>query len=443
MALVICYFSIIYAFADNIILENIKETKDDHIPYDSFDSDFNSDDFEHNDYESTKTIVDENSTEVMSTPKYEVVADLDVEEVEPNNTINMKATKAYRVTGLKYKYAIQTSYVGTSYIFVSQSNSQGTTYLSRCTLNGTTATYKDQMVLTDFGHNQTLQFYSHNNKTYILIGCKSNKNINTKEDNYGNNLTIQVGRIQYVAGTTISSYAKVCRIVRLDCANTNGKAFDSLNESDLEKKDYIKTVIQRMDAALSSDKKYLVLAVRSIHGHIQYSYYDFNAINNLLDKVDGKSPNYINCNGNTSMKNACKFYCIQKHGNRIIPNGSCQGIEFTNAYSIYMSSGAGTKNTPDKNNIYHNRIPKIAKMVKNSNGGYSYSACIRITNTYTSTPNNTTLSDYYMEIEGIQNTTNYLYFVLLPARVPGTPLEQGTTQYIYSLSKQAIEERLS
>lgn len=98
-------------------------------------------------------------------------------------------------------------------------------------------------------------------------------------------------------------------------------------------------------------------------------------------------------------------------------------------------------------------------MVKNNNG-YDYALCIRITNTYTSKynskgqiiKNNTTLANYYMEIEGIQNTTDYLYFVLLPARVPQSTVkevedrnhpEKSTTQYIYSLSKQDIEEKVS
>lgn len=308
------------------------------------------------------------------------------------------------------------------------------------------------MKLVNFGHNQTLEFYSHNNKTYILIGCKGNLN----DKPYGKGLTIQVGRIQYKAGTTISNYTQINRMVRLDCANTSGKPFDIISENSLASGYNIETVVQRMDASLSSNKKYLILAVRSINGHIQYSYYDFDVINNLLDKVKGKTPNYINCYNNSNIKDACKFSCIQKKGKRILPNGSCQGIDFTNAYSIYMASGNGTSDVKyDKNDLkklnpfYINYIPKIAKMVKSSNG-YSYSLCIRITNTYTSSTvtNNTTLSNYYMEIEGIQNTADYLYFVLVPAKIPSDEAnannpEKSTTQYIYSLSKQDIEEKVS
>ena len=461
MALLIGFSSINYVLADDVQNTN---NPYDNIDYDSsnydkdgsvIETDLDSEEFEYEDSKSDSyTTFANDNTEITGKKTFVVKAQTDVEEVKPSKIIYMKATKAYKVTGLKHRLNIQRSYVGSGYIFVSQSNSNGITYLSRCTLNNTTATYKDEMKLVNFGHNQTLEFYSHNNKTYILIGCKGNLN----DKPYGKGLTIQVGRIQYKAGTTISNYTQINRMVRLDCANTSGKPFDIISENSLASGYNIETVVQRMDASLSSNKKYLVLAVRSIHEHIQYSYYDFDVINNLLDKVEGKTPNYISCYNNSNIKNACKFSCIQKKGKRILPNGSCQGIDFTNAYSIYMASGNGT-NRNYENKYYTNYMPKIAKMVKNNNG-YDYALCIRITNTYTSKynskgqiiKNNTTLANYYMEIEGIQNTTDYLYFVLLPARVPQSTVkevedrnhpEKSTTQYIYSLSKQDIEEKVS
>lgn len=459
MALLIGFSSINYVLADDVQNTN---NPYDNIDYDSsnydkdgsvIETDLDSEEFEYEDSKSDSyTTFANDNTEITGKKTFVVKAQTDVEEVKPSKIIYMKATKAYKVTGLKHRLNIQRSYVGSGYIFVSQSNSNGITYLSRCTLNNTTATYKDEMKLVNFGHNQTLEFYSHNNKTYILIGCKGNLN----DKPYGKGLTIQVGRIQYKAGTTISNYTQINRMVRLDCANTSGKPFDIISENSLTSGYNIETVVQRMDASLSSNKKYLILAVRSINGHIQYSYYDFDVINNLLDKVKGKTPNYINCYNNSNIKDACKFSCIQKKGKRILPNGSCQGIDFTNAYSIYMASGNGTSDVKyDKNDLkklnpfYINYIPKIAKMVKSSNG-YSYSLCIRITNTYTSSTvtNNTTLSNYYMEIEGIQNTADYLYFVLVPAKIPSDEAnannpEKSTTQYIYSLSKQDIEEKVS
>lgn len=476
MVILIGFSSVNYAMADDVQNVNDSSNQYDNTDYDSInhdefvDTDSGSDDFEYgenetdsyNIFSNTKTASTDSNTEIKNVTAVDYA-----EEILPNKVIYTEAKKAYKVTGLKHKFNIQTSYVASGYIFVSQNyDKTGETYLSRCELKGTTATYKDEMILKNFGHNQTLQFYSHNNKTYILIGCKRNTNVdiktgNPKKDkNLGQNMTIQVGRIQYKAGTTISNYTQVNRMVRLDCANTSGKPFDSKNDDDVKKASNIKTVIKRMDASLSSNKKYLVLAVRSIHEHIQYSYYDFDVINNLLDKVEGKTPNYINCSDNTSIKNACKFSCVQKYiehkKNRILPNGSCQGIDFTNAYSIYMSSGSGTSgakyDSEDKDQLhpyYYNYMPKIAKMVRN-NDGYEYSLCIRITNTYTSktVENKTTLPNYYMEIEGIQNTADYLYFVLVPAKIPSDEVgannpEKNTTQYIYSLSKQDIEEKIS
>lgn len=475
MVILIGFSSINYAMADDVQNVNDSSNQYDNTDYDSsdydengavIDTDYDSDDFDYEEGESKSYSTfannddeedDENNNKEVK--KINVVAKDFVEEVKPKKVVYMEAKKAYTVTGLKRKLNIQRSYVASGYIFVSQNyDKTGETYLSRCELKGTTATYKDEMILKNFGHNQTLQFYSHNNKTYILIGCKRNTNVdiktgNPKEDkNLGQNMTIQVGRIQYKAGITISNYTQVNRMVRLDCANTSGKPFDTILNDEQNLSNNIKTVINRIDASLSSNKKYLVLAVRSIHKHIQYSYYDFDVINNLLDKVEGKKPNYINCSDNTSIKNACKFSCVQKEGKRILPNGSCQGIDFTNAYSIYMSSGSGT-NRNYKKGHYTNYMPKIAKMVKNNNG-YDYALCIRITNTYTSktVKNKTTLPNYYMEIEGIQNTADYLYFVLSYARVPKSTdktvedenhPEKNTTQYIYSLSKQDIEEKIS
>ena len=486
MVILIGFSSINYAMADDVQNVNDSSNQYNNIDYDSalydndgavIDTDYDSDDFDYDEGESNSySTFAENSDEVVSANNtlFNVIPKKDLEEFKPDKVIDMEAKKAYKVTGLKRRLNIQRSYVASGYIFVSQSNSKGTTFLSRCELKGTTATFKDEMKLVNFGHNQTLQFYSHNNKTYVLIGCKFNENNKKdtdkndtdkndtdkkdedKPDDFGHGMTIQVGRIRYKAGTTISNYTQINRMVRLDCANTSGKPFDTITQGDKEISPNIKTAIRRMDASLSSNKKYLVLAVRGIHKNIQYSYYDFDVINNLLDKVDGKTPNYINCSDNTSIKNACKFSCIQERGKRILPNGSCQGIDFTNAYSIYMSSGSGTSgvkydsNDKDhKNPFYFNYMPKIAKMVRSSNG-YSYPLCIRINNIYTSdtVPNHTNLPNYYMEIEGIQNTADYLYFVLVPAKIPyeeesdNNP-EKDTTQYIYSLSKQDIEEKIS
>lgn len=337
-----------------------------------------------------------------------LTSNFEINLAQPNKTINLRATKAYTVNGLPVEKHIQKSYVGSKYIYVSQSDDK-ITYLSRYTINGATATYKDHMVLNGFGHNQTLEVYNHNGKTYILIGCKANTDSKWGTSYY----TMQVGRIQYSPGTTISKYTKIARIVRLDCANTSATPFDTI---DTTSKDYIEekvnNVVKRMDAALSSDKTKLVLAVRSIYGKIQYSYYNFNTINNLLDSVDGESVNYISCVNNISIKNACYFSCVQTGNQRVLPNSSCQGIDFTNAYSVYIAGGVGGQQ------------PKIAKMIKNNSGGYTYSYCINVTNT---------ISGELPEIEGIQNATDYLYFVLCPSK-------KSTSECIYSLDKSVIDE---
>lgn len=183
MALLIGFSSINYVLADDVQNTN---NPYDNIDYDSsnydkdgsvIETDLDSEEFEYEDSKSDSyTTFANDNTEITGKKTFVVKAQTDVEEVKPSKIIYMKATKAYKVTGLKHRLNIQRSYVGSGYIFVSQSNSNGITYLSRCTLNNTTATYKDEMKLVNFGHNQTLEFYSHNNKTYILIGCKGNLN---------------------------------------------------------------------------------------------------------------------------------------------------------------------------------------------------------------------------------------------------------------------------
>jgi len=65
--------------------------------------------------------------------------------------------KAYNIKGLKHNLNVQNFYIGSNYLYVTQRH-ESTTYLSRCIISGNTATYKDEMVLSNCGHGQTLEY---------------------------------------------------------------------------------------------------------------------------------------------------------------------------------------------------------------------------------------------------------------------------------------------
>ena len=109
--------------------------------------------------------------------------------VSANKNVKAAATLRYKIKGLTSTAAIQKTYIGSTYIYVLQ-RKNADTILSRCLINGTTATYQDEMVLKNFGHGQTLEWFEHNSKAYFWVTCKANEAYDFK---WGT----QIGRIQY------------------------------------------------------------------------------------------------------------------------------------------------------------------------------------------------------------------------------------------------------
>ena len=258
--------------------------------------------------------------------------------------------------------AVQKSYIGSSYIYVIQ-RSGSNSYLSRCLINGTIASHVDHMILTGFGHTQTLEFYSHNYESYFLIGCKANEDYSLK-------WATQIGRIKYVPGTTVN-YTSIYRFSSLSYANENGTSFGT---------------IKRADAAISSDQNTLFLWAQDTTGEIQYSSYDFDGINDELDDLEqAGGTKYLSF---SLLTDYCYGSFRQSGNNRVLPNGSCQGVEYNNADSIFIIGG----NTGE--------TPKIAKMM-GSGSTYTYS--------YLATINHNSF-DNDTETEGIQLKGNNIYF---------------------------------
>ena len=302
-----------------------------------------------------------------------------------NHNVKATATLRYKIQNLPSKNAIQKTYIGSTYIYVIQ-RVGANSLLSRCTINGNLATRKDYMTLKNFGHGQTLEWFEHKSKPYFWVTCKEN----TEYDNYWGT---QIGRLEYKAGQTID-YTSICRFSHLSYANKSGKSFGS---------------VKRVDAALSSDKTKLLFWVQEkSKGEIQYSYYNTAKLNAALDKKEKEASKYVPCT-DASIKAACYGSFRQTGSNRVLPNGSCQGLEFSDATSIYVIGG----------NV--GETPRIAKMTESgANYKYSYLATILHGNFGKST-----------ESEGIQLKGNLVYFGICDK-------SKADPACIYSINKSAF-----
>lgn len=280
-----------------------------------------------------------------------------------NKNVSAAATLRYKIQGLTSSAAIQKTYIGSTYIYVIQ-RSGSNAILSRCKIDGKIAKYQDRMTLKNFGHGQTLEWFEYNSKPYFWVTCKANEAYDIK---WGT----QIGRLQYEAGKSID-YTEIPRFSHLSYANKSGS---SIGE------------VKRVDAALSSDRKKVFFWVMDNTGEIQYSFYNAEKLNKELDKKESQDSKFVPCTS-SAVKAACYGSFTQSGSNRVLPNGSCQGLELSNGDSIYViGGGVGDK-------------PKIAKLT-GSGSNYKYSCLATTSNSNFGSGT---------EAEGIQIKGDYLYF---------------------------------
>ncbi len=287
------------------------------------------------------------------------------------------ASKGYTITGLKHGEAIQKTYIGSTYVYVLQRSGKDM-FMSRCTISGASAVYKDEMKLINFGHSQTLEAFDYGNTSYFWIACKAS----TDTTHYW---STQVGRLEYKPGTTVD-YTAIKRLSALAKANKDGKANGT---------------VKRADAALSSNKSILLIWSKNTDNVMQFTFYNAAKVNAALSSSSSK---YVNCDA-AAIKNACISSFTMK--NKFLINGSCQGLEVSDAKSIYMASG-GVEDTK-----------WIFKL--NSTGGIIGKAYIKNTNLSGQTKT---------EIEGLQLKGDDVYFGLCNHNEKGSG-----RQYIYSVPK--------
>lgn len=284
----------------------------------------------------------------------------------PVKTVNASATLAYNLKGLNHNLAVQKAYIASTYLYVTQ-RTGGTVYLSRLLMNGTTATYVDEMTITNAGHGQTLDMYTHNGINYFYFSSKADPSTT-------NNWSLQVARLQYSAGTTYD-YTDLHRFTYMNYADETGT---SLGET------------YRVDGGGNSD--YTIFRVQTAEGSVTWSIYDTVALNKLLDaneQVRMDSTAAVNAN----------VASITQSGSAIVrPNNSFQGFDMLGSTEIYTSGGA------------EGETPQIALM---SNTG-TYKTLVKITNVGTH------------EIEGVQTKDGNVYFNIVTDTV-----NKKDTQKIY------------
>jgi len=296
--------------------------------------------------------------------------------------------KAYNIKGLKHNLNVQNFYIGSNYLYVTQRH-ESTTYLSRCIISGNTATYKDEMVLSNCGHGQTLEYMQYDNKSYFLVGCKSSS---TDEMNW----SLQIGVIEYTPGKKLD-YTDMKRFSFMNYANKNATSIGTT---------------KRVAAATSQDNNRIIFRICNTDNDFTYSIYDRNALLKMLLK----ETNDTNLDMRKA-KSACITSFTQKGKARVWPNKSFQGLEMTGTSNVYISGGA------------EGDTAQICKMDTKGT----------LKSTVSITGVNKTKESLLPEIEGLQakkvNGENRLYF-LLPYYGKNILIKTKTnTQQIYYIKE--------
>ena len=239
-----------------------------------------------------------------------------------------------------YEPAIQKSYLGDNYLFYIQ-RLENILYISRVELpkdgNVIDASNASRMILNNFGHSQVLEYFSHKGKSYFWIGCKGS------DEDY--NWSTQLARVEFVPGKIVD-YKSCERLSSISYANELGTSIGP---------------IRRVEAALSTDKKYLLIWARTYqiddeevrsYYKTRFSIYDAKVVNDALDEnVDTK---YLPCTDD-KIKSACisSFeYVPGDLSEDDLRYGSNQGLEINNAKQILLVSESRSKGQSQGKYIY-------------------------------------------------------------------------------------------
>ena len=292
---------------------------------------------------------------------------------------------------------IQNIYVMNSEIYVTQTYSindkhkkQGNVKISRCvidTKDNKTAKKVDDMNIEGVGHGQNLIPYQYNNKQYFIVCANAVNNNPTNEKSWEAN---KIGRIVYDAGTTKTSK----NINMLEDTEYSNKTREPFNN------------IRRCAVYVSPDNKKILMFKQNTQRAVQYSFYDFDVVKQVLDSNSAKDMSF---KYSDKLQAACYDYEINSND---LPVSQLQGIAIDNSLNIYIvCDGNGTYNTrvdlcvifkKSKRTIYYNVYWDISEEI---------------------------------EIEGIQVCNNKIYIGVSPKNE-----KSRNKAYIYSVDNGLIYE---
>lgn len=312
-----------------------------------------------------------------------------------NNTVDVSSSDIkYTVDFGTNTHAVQNFYVNGSDLYTSQ-RYDGYVKITYFRIQNNVPYFQNEMWLEDAGHGQTLEVYTYDGETYLLVSLKEYLD--------GDNVwSIQIGRVKYTPCTQSNAikYTDCKRFVQLTYANEDNISFGT---------------IKRVDAAISSDNSTILIWKRNIDNNNEMTGYDFNAFNEALSNAES---NYVSFKNNATMQSNVEFSFNDEGVVNSIPS-SVQGVELSNEknglHSIYISSG------DEKNGDI-----KIYRF--NSNG--TKKAEKKITHT-------DFMNENLLEIEGIHIVGNTLQFLLVNSTISGQAVNKQK-QYIMNIDKQFL-----
>ena len=300
---------------------------------------------------------------------------------------------------------IQNIYVMNNEIYVTQTytindnrEQQGNVKISRCvidTKDNKTAKRVDDMNIEGVGHGQNLIPYQYNNKQYFIVCANAVNNNPTNEKSWEAN---KIGRIVYDAGTTKTSK----NINMLEDTEYSNKTREPFNN------------IRRCAVYVSPDNKKILMFKQNTQRAVQYSFYDFDVVKQVLDSNSSKDMSF---KSSDKLQAACYDYEINSND---LPVSQLQGIAIDNSLNIYICR--------DGNN-YNNCRAELCVMFKLSNKTKIYDVYGEI-NEITDALNDDSVE---LEIEGIQLTNDKIYIGMAPKEE-----KYRKYAYIYSIDRSYI-----
>lgn len=301
----------------------------------------------------------------------------------------------YKIINTKKQIAIQKTYIGSKYLYFIQRSGK-TLYFSRCLLpsSGTTidASNASMMTLTNFGHSQVLEYFEYGGVAYFWIGCNASDEIDNLSTGNTYNWSTQIARVPFEAGAE-KNYTLFKRLSAVSYADGSGTSIGP---------------VRRVEAALSSNKKYLLIWCRTYqitdvvensvkvrkrsNYKTRFSIYDADKVNAALTSA---SANYLSCNS-TAIKNAFIASFTYKPGdgsNDTLRYGSNQGLEINNSKQIFIASESRSNGTSQ------------GKFIRKLNSSGNILTTVKIMGSKLGAGSQT-------ELEGLQLLDSKLYFAV-------------------------------